>query len=448
MEKKTPLRSSGRGLYSPNVFLRIRPPTFDGGGHDMRGDSVAKSLVAWSEKSVTLSTEYMFSRGSKEYSFATRVIQPEESQDEACGALLDGVVESFTSLSAGKNILFLAYGQTGTGKTHTMFGPEACLSSAERSDDWGLFPRVCFEVLQTMESKGPGTQYILTASAVEFYLGVCMDLLHAGAQVTIGDDHRPVGMEQRPVRQMEDAMDYLREVSENRTTRHTAMNMASEEHSGSSRSHAALILNLTQLNVTSGKIVETTFNLVDLAGAERPDKVVEEKGGERATMSDVMMAAYFGNEMPTGGQGLVINYELAMLRTEISRATEAFKGGRRYNAPNQSSTETIKFLGACLDGSAQMHMVVCLSLAPQNGWETWFSLTYGADLANLRAPITLQRARHLDKALARALKEAKAAAEAVRVPPAPGAPSERFFAKKQAAARKTAEVAERLTALS
>jgi len=34
------------------------------------------------------------------------------------------------------------------------------------------------------------------------------------------------------------------------------------------------------------------------------------------------------------------------------------------------------------------------------------------------------------------------------VPPAPGAPSERFFAKKQAAARKTAEVAGRLTALS
>jgi hypothetical protein len=49
-----------------------------------------------------------------------------------------------------------------------------------------------------------------------------------------------------PVRN--DLLPFLEQVQMNRTTRSTAMNRADGEHGGSSRSHAALILTLTQLD--------------------------------------------------------------------------------------------------------------------------------------------------------------------------------------------------------
>ena len=48
------------------------------------------------------------------------------------------------------------------------------------------------------------------------------------------------------------------------------MNTKTEGHEGSSRSHATLILKLSQL--IDGNFKQTEFHIVDLAGAERPGK--------------------------------------------------------------------------------------------------------------------------------------------------------------------------------
>jgi hypothetical protein len=34
-----------------------------------------------------------------------------------------------------------------------------------------------------------------------------------------------------------------------------------------------------------------------------------------------------------------------------------------------------------------MNAMVCLSQAPQNGWETWFSLNYGTSLSKLQVKV-------------------------------------------------------------
>lgn len=58
-----------------------------------------------------------------------------------------------------------------------------------------------------------------------------------------------------------------------------------------------------------------------------------------------------------------------------------------------------------------MTMMVCLSQAPQNGWETWFSLQYGTGLANLCTNID----KIQPKSIKTALKEAQqASAEAAK----------------------------------
>ena len=198
--------------------------------------------------------------------------------------MVPGLVESFTAENT--SVLFFAYGQTGTGKTRTMLGTEPSLASAAPHEDWGVFPRVCAATFERLEAmRRAGTACVLTAAAIEFYLGECFDLLKSSregnAPVQIDfETHAPSGESCIVLEQQSDLMGFLAQVTANRTSRSTNFNKASAEHSGSSRSHAALILTLTRLDKSTREYTKTSFNLVDLAGAERADKVREEvKGG-------------------------------------------------------------------------------------------------------------------------------------------------------------------------
>ena len=79
---------------------------------------------------------------------------------------------------------------------------------------------------------------------------------------------------------MSDLFKVIETIDKERTTVATKMNM------GSSRSHAALILTLHQ--IIDGYYQQTKFHLVDLAGAERPDKT----DGQRMTVGEAMESMY------------------------------------------------------------------------------------------------------------------------------------------------------------
>ena len=93
----------------------------------------------------------------------------------------------------GRNVLFLAYGQTGTGKTHTMFGTKASLEGSTEDDPgWGLFPRVVNNIMKKMEARGSSvTKYQLFLSAIEFYLMEGHDLFNKNVPIVI-DDHNGI----------------------------------------------------------------------------------------------------------------------------------------------------------------------------------------------------------------------------------------------------------------
>merc|ERR550514_1830804 len=88
---------------------------------------------------------------------------------------------------------------------------------------------------------------------------------------------------------------------------------------------------------------------------------------------------------------------------ELMRKTD---GGKNMTASQQNRTRTkyknncfgahpmLRMLGRCLVGQCWMNAVVRLSQSPQNGWETWFSCTYGEGLAKLQAP--LKKAKCVD----------------------------------------------------
>ena len=62
--------------------------------------------------------------------------------------------------------MLLAYGQTGTGKTHTIFGRAEAAVTTDAESEWGLFPKVVNNTLKAMEGK----KFYLQIQAMEFYI--------------------------------------------------------------------------------------------------------------------------------------------------------------------------------------------------------------------------------------------------------------------------------------
>jgi hypothetical protein len=415
-------------LHGTSVYVRIRPHATSG-GHAEDGDSVYKRLHGWTESSVTLKDGH----GLSEYTFPTQVLGPDVAQHEAYDAMLPDLVEAFTK-HEGQNVLFFAYGQTGTGKTHTMFGPDNCLKDGQLNEDWGVFPRVVHHVFEKMEARKQHTRFVLTASAIEFYLGGCFDLLAGHNAINIGFDRSPRGHTMRRIESTLELVHFLEEVRANRTARSTMMNEQSEDHTGSSRSHCALILTLLQLDEESQETCRTMFTLVDLAGAERPDKT----GAPRMSAFEALMSIFRGGEPSVGAQGVIINYELHEIRSAVASATQLHRQGRVYVPPKQLSSAAVQFMGACLDGTVLLGMVVCVSQALRNGWETWFSLNYGEALAQLRVPTIAQKAVVVKKAVKKANQDMEDAVVLLAKTPKTGSPSSKYYKDREISVRETA----------
>ena len=106
-------------------------------------------------------------------------------------------------------------------------------------------------------------------------------------------------------------------------------------------------------------------------------------------------------------------------------------------------TPTIKFLSAIFDGQARLAMCVTLSPAGRNAWETWFSLQYGSDLAQLAAPRRKDKPQNVDKLQKAMAKEAAALRTAVDGM----AKDHRYYAVKKHKADVAAEQLRRLELL-
>ncbi len=73
------------------------------------------------------------------------------------------------SVMQGYNGTIFAYGQTGTGKTHTMEGT---------GDDIGIIPRSFSKIFEMIKQKSKNTSYLVRVSYLEIYLEKIRDLLN------------------------------------------------------------------------------------------------------------------------------------------------------------------------------------------------------------------------------------------------------------------------------
>lgn len=77
------------------------------------------------------------------------------------------------SVLEGYNATILAYGQTGTGKTHTMEGFKYSGCDPQR----GIVPRTMEQIFSYIERCQQGTSFMVRASYLQIYNEVISDLL-------------------------------------------------------------------------------------------------------------------------------------------------------------------------------------------------------------------------------------------------------------------------------
>ena len=256
------------------TWVRIRP--LGEMGH-VDGERVEKELGEFDENSVKIVNHDQ--RGKvQSYDYPSKVFPTTCTQDDVAKEVLPDLLNDFWN---ERNCMIFAYGQTGTGKTTTMFGFPESLTSEDEQPGWGLLPRAVHATLAHIaEQARQGVHSVLLLSAVEFYAFMAFDLADvAGKQLCTMKGHQVLGLTYTPCDSPAILKEFIERVYGNRKVVATKMN------EGSSRSHCAIMLTLLTLDAASRTFRQTQFSIVDLAGAERPEKAL----GERISKEKAMM---------------------------------------------------------------------------------------------------------------------------------------------------------------
>uniref|UniRef100_A0A182X3P3 Kinesin motor domain-containing protein n=1 Tax=Anopheles quadriannulatus TaxID=34691 RepID=A0A182X3P3_ANOQN len=256
------------------VYVRVRPT--NAREKLIRSQEVVEVV---SNRELQLKSNYTDSRTSKKFTF-DRTFAPNSKQHEVYQAVVAPYIEEVLS---GFNCTVFAYGQTGTGKTHTMVGEEEQNLSAAWEDDTqtGIIPRAVnhlFDELRMTE-----LEFSMRISYLELYNEELCDLLSTDdtIKIRIFDDVQKKGsvivqgLEEIPVHSKDDVYKLLAKGQERRKTASTLMNAQS------SRSHTifSIIVHIKENGIDGEEMLKIgKLNLVDLAGSENISKAGNEKG--------------------------------------------------------------------------------------------------------------------------------------------------------------------------
>ncbi|CAH6789042.1 Cenpe [Phodopus roborovskii] len=269
------------------------------------------------------------SDGGKSFNF-DRVFHSDETTKNVYEEIAVPIINSAIQ---GYNGTIFAYGQTASGKTHTMMGSEDCL---------GVIPRAIHDIFQRIK-KFPEREFLLRVSYMEIYNETITDLL-CNAQKTkpliIREDiNRNVyvaDLTEEVVNTAEMALKWISMGEKNRHYGITKMNQRS------SRSHT--IFRMPFLSFLQ--------NLVDLAGSER--------------------AAQTGAEGVRLKEGCNINRSLFILGQVIKKLSDEQFGG----FINYRDSKLTRILQNSLGGNAKTR-IIC-TITPVSLDETLTTLQFAS----------------------------------------------------------------------
>ncbi|KAG3115394.1 hypothetical protein PI124_g917 [Phytophthora idaei] len=339
------------------VVVRVRPP-FNAEGKVVVtvGEEEGTSLCvqATSQGSNSTVTECTFDR----------VFMGGATQEGVFAA----VEPSVQACLEGYNATVFTYGQTGTGKTHTLFGRDLDTTQGESDSfrtvksTWGIVPRTLNYLLdQAAILKQKNYQVELHLSFLQIYNDRLFDLLTdrmrqkpllIREQPTLEGTTSVIvrGLSSEKITSFSNAMQIIHQGHTNRCVRETESNLSS------SRSHAIVQLNVTtQCPATNGEgqvLRRARLNLVDLAGSEKWN-------------ADVGIDDAHSQELKN------INTSLSALGNCIAALTET---GRKH-IPYRDSTLT-RVLQDSFGGNTQSCLIATINATQQACDETIRTLQF------------------------------------------------------------------------
>jgi hypothetical protein len=290
---------------------------------------------------------------------------PGDTQESCYNTTASDIV---SGVMGGFNGTILAYGQTGTGKTHTMMGPDTT------SDARGMIPRAFDDVFQAVADRKEQDIYKITVSYLQVYCEMLHDLLRPESDLgalSIRESDVPGqgvcvnGLSSFLVTSKSDCVEKLELGNHNRAVAATKMN------AHSSRSHAIFMLNVERRSVqqtqaggtqetemgTQEQVLYSKLMLVDLAGSER----VKRTGAQFTQLAEAK----------------AINLSLSALGNCISSL-----GQQKKHTPFRDSKLT-RLLQYSLGGNCRTALVV--TVAPYGSGALDSSETHSALLFGQRA---------------------------------------------------------------
>jgi kinesin family protein 5 len=256
----------------------------------------------------------------------------------AAQPIIESVLEGF-------NGTIFAYGQTASGKTHTMQGD---IDSPENA---GITPRMIRHVFNHFATSSSDTEYTVKVSMLEIYMEKINDLIDSSrTNLHIREDKvKGIYVEdltEHYVSSEEEVYEFIKLGTSNRAVGKTNMN----EHS--SRSHLIFLMTIHQTNVKTLVSKTGKLCLVDLAGSEKISKT----GATGLTLEEAK----------------TINRSLTTLGMVINNLTD----GKSQHVPYRESKLT-RILQESLGGNSKTRLIITCSPSTYNEQETLSTLRFG-----------------------------------------------------------------------
>ncbi|XP_069554437.1 kinesin heavy chain-like [Brachyistius frenatus] len=283
-----------------------------------------------------------------------RVLPPNTAQGQVYDQCAKQIVKD---VLGGYNGTIFAYGQTSSGKTHTMEG------KLHDPQLMGIIPRISHDIFDHIYSMDENLEFHIKVSYFEIYLDKIRDLLDVSkTNLAVHEDKNRVpyvkGCTERFVSSPEEVMDVIDEGKANRHVAVTNMN----EHS--SRSHSIFLINIKQENIETEKKLSGKLYLVDLAGSEKVSKT----GAEGAVLDEAKN----------------INKSLSALGNVISALAE----GTKSHVPYRDSKMT-RILQDSLGGNCRTTIIICCSPSVYNESETKSTLMFGQRAKTIKNTVSV-----------------------------------------------------------
>ena len=205
-------------------------------------------------------------KGEKKWTY-DYILPPETTQQQMYELVAKQTIIDFTE---GYNGTIFAYGQSGSGKTYSMLGPDSVLETLATSKEnelYGITPRAVYQIFNIFQDfERSGTRWQLKLSYIEIYQEKIKCLLSKsdGLKIREKPGEGFVVPDKKEIECLTPlaVFEGINLASRNRATG------ATNQNERSSRSHAILQLELIY-NSIDGLVRKSKLSLVDLAGSER-----------------------------------------------------------------------------------------------------------------------------------------------------------------------------------